>query len=45
MPYPNGAAVLGDTSFDVTYFDGATEIEYIYMLLNTSPIVLRQMII
>jgi hypothetical protein len=45
MPYPNGAAVLGDTSFDITYFDGATEIEYIYMLLNTSPIVLRQMII
>lgn len=45
MPYPNGAAVLGDTSFDITYFDGATEIEYIYMLLNTSTVMLRQMII
>ena len=45
MTYPNGAAVLGDTSFDITYFDGATEIEYIYMLLNTSAVVLRQMII
>jgi hypothetical protein len=45
MPYPNGAAVLGDTSFDITYFDGATQIPYIYMILNTSPIVLRQMII
>ena len=45
MPYPNGAAVLGDTSFDITYFDGATEIEYVYMLLNTSSVMLRQMII
>jgi len=45
MPDPNGAAVLGDTSFDITYFDSPTEIEYIYILLNTSTVVLRQMII
>ena len=45
MTYPNGAAVLGDTAFDVTYIDGATKIPYVYMVLNTSTVVLRQMII
>jgi hypothetical protein len=30
MLYPNGAAVIGDTAFDVTYKDGATEIDYIF---------------
>jgi hypothetical protein len=45
MLYPNGAAVLGDTAFDVTYKDGATEIDYIYMVLNTSNVMLRQMVI
>jgi hypothetical protein len=45
MLYPNGAAVLGDTSFDVTYKDGATEIDYIHMVLNTSNVMLRQMVI
>ena len=45
MSYPNGAAVLGDTAFDVTYIDGATKIPYIYMVLNTSTITQRQMII
>jgi hypothetical protein len=45
MLYPNGAAVLGDTAFDVTYKDGATEIDYIYMVLNTSAVHLRQMVI
>jgi hypothetical protein len=45
MLYPNGAAVLGDTAFDVTYKDGATEINYIYMVLNTSNVMLRQMVI
>lgn len=40
-----GAAVAGDTAFDVTYRDGATEVVYIHMLLNTSTIHLRQMII
>jgi hypothetical protein len=45
MLYPNGAAVIGDTAFDVTYKDGATEIDYIYMVLNTSAVMLRQMVI
>lgn len=40
-----GAAVVGDTAFDVTYRDGATEITYIHMLLNTATTHLRQMII
>jgi hypothetical protein len=43
--YPQGAAVVGDTAFDVTYKDGATEIDYVYLLLNTSTILLRQMAI
>ena len=43
--YPNGAAVLGTTAFDATYTDGATKIVYIYILLNTSTVLLRQMII
>jgi hypothetical protein len=45
MLYPNGSAVLGDTAFDVTYRDGATEIDYIHMVLNTSAVHLRQMVI
>jgi len=45
MTYTQGAAVLGDTAFDVTFTDGATNIEYIYMALNTSTVVLRQMVI
>lgn len=45
MLYPNGAALVGDTAFDVTYRDGATEIVYVHMLLNTSTIQLRQMVV
>jgi hypothetical protein len=45
MLYPNGAALVGDTAFDVTYRDGATEIVYIQMVLNTSTVQLRQMVI
>jgi hypothetical protein len=45
MLYTQGAAILGDTSFDVTYRDGATEIVYVYMILNTSSVMLRQMVI
>lgn len=45
MTYTQGNGVVGDTCFDVTYKDGATEIDYIYMLLNTSTIMLRQMVI
>ena len=45
MLYTQGAAVLGDTAFDATFTDGATNIPYIYMLLNTSTVMLRQMVI
>jgi hypothetical protein len=45
MLYPQGAAIVGDTAFDVIYKDGPTEIFYIYMLLNTSNILLRQAVI
>lgn len=45
MLYPQGAALIGDTSFDVIYKDGATEIFFVYMILNTSTINLRQMVI
>ena len=43
--YPHGAALVGDTAFDATYFDGATKIHYVYSILNTSAIMLRQMVI
>lgn len=45
MTFTQGAAVVGDTCWDVTYKDGATEIVYVYMLLNTSAVVLRQMVV
>lgn len=45
MTYPQGSAVVGDTAFDVSYIDGATRIDYMYMGLNTSSVMLRQMVI
>ena len=45
MTYTQGAAVAGDTSFDIHYADGATEVDYVYMLLNTSTVMLRAMVI
>lgn len=45
MLYPQGAAVVGDTAFDVIYKDGATEISYVHMAHNTSTIHLRQQVI
>lgn len=45
MLYPQGAALLGDTAFDAVYEDGATDIYYVYMVLNTSQVLLRQMVI
>jgi hypothetical protein len=45
MPVTQGVAVAGDTCFDVTFYDGATEIHYVYMLLNTSTLMFRQMVI
>ena len=43
--YPQGAAVVGNTAFDVTYTDGASSITWIYMLFNTSTLMNRFMII
>lgn len=43
--YPQGSPAIGDTAFDVVYKDGATEIYYVYFLLNTSQVLLRQMVI
>lgn len=43
--YTQGTAVVGDTMFDVTYKDGATEIDYVYFILNTSTVMVRQMAI
>jgi hypothetical protein len=45
MTYTQGAAVGGDTAFDVHYADGATEIDYVYMVLNSTTVMLRSMII
>lgn len=45
MLYPQGTSVVGDTAFDVIYKDGATEIYYVYMLHNSSNIMLRQAVI
>jgi hypothetical protein len=45
MTYTQGAAVAGDTCFDALYTDGATQITYIYMILNTSTVMLRMMVI
>lgn len=40
-----GAALLGNTCWDVTYTDGATKIVYIYFILNTSTVLERCMVI
>jgi hypothetical protein len=45
MLYPNGTSTVGDTAFDVSFVDGATEINYVYIVLNASTIMLRQMVI
>jgi len=45
MPVVQGAAIVGDTAFDATYYDGATEINYVYILLNTSNLMYRLMVI
>lgn len=45
MLYPQGTALVGDTAFDIIYEDGATDIFYVYMLLNSLTVTLRQMVI
>lgn len=43
--YPQGAALVSDTMFDVSYVDGGTSITWIYIWLNTSQIMLRMLLI
>jgi hypothetical protein len=43
--FPSGNGVIGDTAFDATYFDGATEIHYVYIILNSSSVMLRQQVV
>lgn len=45
MIYPQGSGVPGELTFDVVFRDGATSIVFIYMILNSSNIMLRQMVI
>lgn len=45
MTYTQGAALAGDTCFDARYSDGATNITFLYMILNTSNIMLRCMVV
>jgi hypothetical protein len=45
MLYPNATAIIGNTAFASSYYDGATRIDYVYMILNSSNIMLRQMVI
>lgn len=40
-----GAAIVGDTAFDVVYTDGAVEIVYLHMVMNTSTNHARMMVI
>lgn len=43
--YPSGAAVVGDTCFNTVYSDGATSVNWVQLILNTSTVALRQMVI
>lgn len=43
--YPSGAALAGNQAFEAIYIDGATTIPYVYTILNTSTVMLRQMVI
>jgi hypothetical protein len=43
--YPSGTANVGDTAFDYVYKDGATSITFIYMLLNSSTVLMRTIVI
>ena len=45
MTYTQGTAVAGDTCFDAQYTDGATNITFVYMILNTSSVMLRCMVV
>jgi hypothetical protein len=44
MPMLQGAAVVGDTAYDVTYTDGATKIVFLCMAGNTTTLHARMMV-
>lgn len=44
-PVPQGAAVVGQKMFITTYYDGATEINYLYTLGNTRSELTRWLVI
>lgn len=41
--YPSGAAIVGDTAFDVV--EPESGIRYVYMILNTSTVMMRCMVV
>lgn len=43
--YPQGTATVGNQAWTTLYIDGATSIGYVNMVLNSSTVTLRQMII
>lgn len=43
--YTQGAAVVGDKQFDITYTDGATTLTWLYQLTHTQTTLFRQLII
>ena len=45
MTYPQGVVSVGDVCFDQSYIDGSTQIDYVYRLLSSSNVLLRQMVI
>ncbi len=45
LTYPSGGTSYGDTAFDVIFREGNTELRYIYVILNSSNILMRTLII
>jgi len=45
MIYTQSTAVTGNTGFLVIYTDGGTELKWVYMILNTSTVMLRCLVI
>lgn len=43
--YTQGTAAIGNRALIVRYIDGATTLKYVYFQLNTSTVVLRQLVI
>ena len=43
--YPQGAAAIGDTCFDASYTDSTTTVTWLYLILNTSQVMLRMLLV